>query len=146
MKITPDLLVVGALIAYIAFFTHPPPRFVSAVLENPVGQVVVLVGVVLVSMKKPLVGLFLGIAYLSSSYPVLEYMDESKPEKKEHPKSGAPKPDMANISKLAEMLGPAAKGGKLPVAQGKDEKAPPPPTTTVKPHSDSKVTEKFSTF
>jgi len=146
MKITPDLLVVGALIAYIAFFTHPPPSFVSAVLASPVGQVLVLVGVVLVGMKKPLVGLFLGIAYLSSSYPVLEYMDESKPEKKEQPKSGAPKPDMASIGKLASLLGPAGKGGKLPVAQEKDAKSPPPPTTTVKPHADPKVTEKFSMF
>jgi len=146
MKITPDLLVVGALIAYIAFFTHPPPRFVSAVLENPVGQVLVLVGVVLVGMKKPLVGLFLGIAYLSSSYPVLEYMDESKPEKKEQPKSGAAKPDMANISKLASLLGPAGKSGKLPTAQGKDEKTPPPTVAPVKGYSDPKVTEKFSMF
>jgi len=146
MKITPDLLMVGALIAYIAFFTHPPPTFVSSVLASPVGQVVVLAGIVLVSMKKPLVGLFLGIAYLSSSYPTLEYMDESTPEKKEQPKSGAAKPDMANIAKLANLLGPAGKGGKLPTAKGKDEKAPPPETTAVKPHSDPKVTEKFSMF
>jgi hypothetical protein len=142
MKVTPELLVVGALIAYIAFFTHPPPAFISAVLQSPVGQVLVLLGVVYATSKKPLVGLFLGIAYLASSYPVLEYM-ETKEKEKEKPKSGAPKPDMAKIGQLASMLG---KSGSLPQQQGKDVKSPPPPTTPVKPHVDSKVTEKFSAF
>ena len=143
MKLTSDLLVVAGLIAYIAFFTHPPPAFVSTVLSSPVGQVVVLVGVVFASTKKPLVGLFLGLAYLASSYPVLEYMDNKK-EEKEQPKSGAPKPDLAQIGKLAGML--AGKSGGLPQQKGKDVKSPPPATHTVKPHSDTKAVEKFSSF
>ena len=140
-----DYLVIGGLILYITFFTHPPPKFVSIVLASPVGQVLVLLGVVAVFTKSPLIGLLCGVAYLVSSYPVLEHLDASEQgPKKPQPKSGAPKPDMAQIGKLASML--SGKGGKLPQEKGKDVKAPPPPTTTVKPHTDPKVTEKFSLF
>jgi len=145
MKITTEYLAVGALIVYIAFFTHPPPRFVSAVLESPVGQVLVLLGVVAVFTKSQPIGLLCGVAYLVSSYPVLEYLDaEEQGPKKEQPKSGAPKPNMADIGKLASML--SGKGQKLPQEKGKDVTAPPVATDRVKPHSDPKVTEKFSLF
>jgi len=150
MKLNSELLVVAGLVLYIAFFTHPPPAFVSMVLKSPVGQVLVLLGVVFAFVKKPLVGLFLGIAYLTSSYPVLEYLDEKdqKP-KKEQPKSGAPAPDMEQIGKLAGILGKSGmlgKNGTLPMEKGKDVTAPPPSTAPPKPHVDAKVTEKFSTF
>jgi hypothetical protein len=144
MKVESEHLMLLAIICYIAFFSHPPPSFVTMVLDNPIGQLLVLVGVVYVYMKKPVVGLFLGIAYLVSSYPTLEYMDESKPEKekeKPQPKSGAPKVDMAQIGKLAQMLG---KGSKLPMEKGKDVTQKPPETNQVKP--DPKVTEKFTPF
>jgi hypothetical protein len=144
MKVESEHLMLLAIICYIAFFSHPPPSFVTMVLDNPIGQLLVLVGVVYVYMKKPVVGLFLGIAYLVSSYPTLEYMDESKPEKEKEtpqPKSGAPKVDMAQIGKLAQMLG---KGSKLPMEKGKDVTQKPPETNQVKP--DPKVTEKFTPF
>lgn len=146
MKVESEHLMLLAIISYIAFFSHPPPSFVTMVLDNPIGQLLALVGVVYVYMKKPLVGLFLGIAYLVSSYPTLEYMDESKPEKekeKPQPKSGAPKVDMAQIGKLAQMLG---KGSKLPMEKGKDVTQKPPETNQVKAHADPKVTEKFTPF
>jgi hypothetical protein len=142
-KLNPEYLVVAALIAYTAFFTHPPPYFVSQVLSNPVGQVIVLVGIVLSATKSPLVALFLGIAFLVSSNPALEHM-ENKKEEKPQPKSGAPKPDMAQIGKLASML--AGKSGMMKPEQGKSVKAPPPATAAVKPHVEAKVTEKFSPF
>jgi hypothetical protein len=143
MKVTREYFVIFGLIVYIAFFTHPPPKFVSLVLASPVGQVLVLLGVVGVFMKSQPIGLLCGVAYLVSSYPVLEYLDASEqaPEKKEQPKSGAPKPEQ--LGKLAGMLG---KGGKLTQEKGKDQTKPPTPTTAVKPHSDPKVTEKFSMF
>jgi hypothetical protein len=144
-----EMISVGALIVYVAFFTHPPPRFVSAVLEHPVGQALVLSGILYVSLKKSLaVGLFLAIAYLTSSFPTLEYLDEKdqKPKKKEEeqPSSGAPKVDMKTVGKLASIL--AGPGGKLPTEKGKDVKEPPASQTKVKPHTDPKVTEKFSQF
>jgi hypothetical protein len=146
MKVEPEHLMVLAIIAYIAFFTHPPPSFVTMILDNPIGQMLALVGVVYAFMKKPLVGLLLGIAYVLSSTS-LEYMDESKPaekeKEKEQPKSGAPKVDMAQIGKLAQMLG---KNSKLPMEKGKDVTQKPPETQPVKPHVDPKVTEKFTPF
>ena len=141
-KINQEYLVVAALIAYTAFFTHPPPVFVSQVVSNPVGQVLVLVGIVLVATKTPLVALFLGIAFLVSSNPALEHMENKK--ETPQPKSGAPKPDIAQIGKLAGML--AGKSGMMKPQQGKDVKEPPPATSTVKPHVEAKVTEKFSAF
>jgi hypothetical protein len=138
--------IVGGLIVYIAFFSHPPPKFVSIVLASPVGQVLVLLAVVGVFMKNQPIGLLCGLAYLVSSYPVLEYLDASE----QGPKSGAPKADPKDLGKLAELLNGkglmAAKGGKLPQEKGKDVTTPPSSTTSVKPHSDPKVTEKFSLF
>jgi len=140
MKLTPELLGVGAIIVYIAFFTHPPPVFVSAVLASPVGQVLALVGVVLVFTKMQVLGLFLGLAYLASSYPTLEYMEN----KEEEPKK-APEVDMA---KLAALMGKPGKSEKMPQQKGKDVTTPPPETNKVKAHSPemNKLTEKFSTF
>ena len=147
---------VAAIVAYVAFFSHPPPRFVSTVLESPVGQALVLAAVLYVSTQKSMiVGLFMGIAYLVSSFPALEYLDEKdqKPkEEKKQPDSGAPKVDMKSIGKLASLL--AGPGGKLPQSKGKDVTTPPPPSKTpVKPHAPEHtkatkgvVTEKFSTF
>lgn len=137
-------VVIGAIIVYIAFFTQPPPLFVRLVLKSPVGQVLALLVVVGAFMKNQPIGLLLGVAYLVSSYPVLEYLDadEQKPQPKAN---GVPKPaiDMKGLESLMQMAG---KGGKLPQGKGKDETKPPTPTHTVKPHSDAKVTEKFSSF
>jgi len=146
MKITTEYLVVAGIIVYIAFFTHPPPMFVSTMLKSPVGQVLALLGVVGAFMKSQPIGLLLGVAYLTSSYPVLEYLDASEqkpaPKEKEQPKSGAPKPDMKDL--LKGVL--SGKSGMLKQEKGKDVTSPPPTTQSVKPHVDSKVTEKFSSF
>jgi len=143
MKVESEHFLLLAIICYIAFFSHPPPRFISQVLDNPIGQLVVLVGILYAFMKKPLVGLFLGIAYLVSSST--EYLDpkEQKEKGKPQPKSGAPQVDMAQIGKLAQMLG---KGSKLPTQKGKDVTQKPHETQPVKPHVDPKVTEKFTSF
>jgi len=139
-RLTPELLGVGALIVYIAFFTHPPPRFVSNILNNPVGQTLVLVGIVVAFLKMQLLGFFLGLAYLASSYPTLEYMDN----KTEEPKK-APEVDM---TKLAALMGKPGKSEKIPQQKGKDVTTPPPETNKVKAHSPdmNNLTEKFSTF
>jgi hypothetical protein len=145
MKVESEHFLLLAIICYIAFFSHPPPRFISQVLDNPIGQLVVLVGILYAFMKKPLVGLFLGIAYLVSSST--EYLDPKEQKEKEkekpQPKSGAPQVDMAQVGKLAQMLG---KGSKLPTQKGKDVTEKPPETQPVKPHVDPKVTEKFTSF
>ena len=145
MKITIQYVIIAGLIVYISLFTNPPPRFVSLVLSSPVGQVLALLAVVAVFMKNQPIGLLCGVAYLVSTNPVLEHLDpKEQAPTKEQPKSGAPKPDTAQIGKLASLI--SGKGGKLPQKKGKDETKPPTPTTSVKPHSDPKVTEKFSMF
>ena len=143
MKVESEHFLLLAIILYIAFFSHPPPRFISQLLDNPVGQLVVLIGILYAFMKKPLVGLFLGIAYLVSSYPTLEFLDPKEQKEKPQPSSGAPKVDMAQVGKLAQMLG---KGSKLPTQKGKDVTEKPAETQPVKPHVDPKVTEKFTSF
>jgi len=145
---------IAGLVLYVAFFTHPPPSFVRSVLSHPVGQVLALLGILYVTSQKSVaIGLFLAIAYVTSSFNVLEYLDEKeqKPTEKEQPKSGAPKPDLKSIGKLADMMKgmnmPPNKGGKLTAEAGKSVTTPPPPgPTPPKPHSDPKVTEKFSLF
>jgi hypothetical protein len=147
-----ELISVGLIIVYIAFFSHPAPQFIISVLQSPVGQALVLAAIVYVSTQKSmLIGLFLGIAYLINSFPTLEYLDEKdqKPTEKEQPDSGAPKVDMKSIGKLASIL--AGPGGKLPQEKGKDKTEPPPSKTPVKPHTPEKpskgvTTEKFSLF
>jgi hypothetical protein len=144
MKLDYEPLITAAIIIYVAFFTNPTPRFISQILESAVGKLVILVGIVFVAMRKPLIGLFLGIAFIISTYPAFEFLDEKeqKPEKeKEQPKSGAPKVDMAQIGKLAQMIG-KGKGEKLPTAKGKDVTTPPPATNPVKPHAK----ENFTSF
>jgi len=126
-----EMAIIIGLVFYIAFFTHPPPRFISAVLESPVGQVLVLLGLLFVaSQKSAAVGLFLAIAYLTSSYPVLEYLDEKDQKPKEQPKSGAPAPDKASMNKLMGMLNgmKPSKGEKPPAVAGKSVTTPPPAT------------------
>jgi hypothetical protein len=89
-----------------------------------------------------------------SSYPVLEYLDatdQAPTPPKEQPKSGAPKPDMKDVvSKMlagkGAMTGKPGAGGKLVQEQGKSETKPPVSSAVPKPHTDSKVTEKFSMF
>ena len=146
-----ELAVIIALVLYIAFFTHPPPRFISAVLESPVGQVIVLLGILFVaSQKSAAVGLFLAIAYLTSSYTVLEYLDEKEQKPTEQPKSGAPAPDKASMNKLMGMLNgmKPSKGEKLPSATEKSSTTPPP-TTGLPPKGaapKAKTQEHFSPF
>jgi hypothetical protein len=71
-------------------------------------------------------------------------------EKKEQPKSGAPKTDPMKDGSLAKLLAATkpGKGEKMPQQKGKDVTTPPPETNAVKPHSPDldKLTEKFGTF
>lgn len=136
-----EMVLLGSVVVYVAFFTHPPPQFVQTVLASPWGHAVALLGVLFVSLKvSNLAGLFLGIAYLLSANPTLEYFEEphkkDKKDKKEdkQPESGAPKPDIKGAL------------GKLMAMQGKDVTAPPPQVSQPKPGSPSKTTEHFSAF
>lgn len=141
MKLTQlEMIILGGSIAYVAFFTHPPPQFVQHILSTPWGHAVCLLGILVVALNvSHLAALFVGIAYILSSNPSLEYFEEKKEKKEEHkeqPKSGAPEPDLKGLA------------GKIMAMQGKDVVKPPMPSAVPKPASpeSSSKTEHYSNF
>lgn len=133
-----EIVFLGGAIVYVAFFTHPPPSFVQYVLSTPWGHAATLLGLLVVALQvSHLAALFVGIAYILSSNPTLEYFEEKKKEKeepKEQPKSGAPEPDLKGLA------------GKIMAMQGKDMTKPPMPSAVPKPASAEKKEEHYSNF
>lgn len=138
MKISPsEMVFLVGHIAYVAFFTHPPPVFVQYILSTPWGHGAALLLILVVAIQvSHLAAMFVGIAYILSSNPTLEYFEEKvkKEETKEQPKSGAPESDIKGLA------------GKIMAMQGKDVTKPPLPSTLPKPASPEKKEEHFSTF
>jgi hypothetical protein len=146
---TPELVVVGALIVYIAFFTHPPPAHIKDFLGSPVGHALFLAVVLYVTAYKSLiVGVFLGISYIMTATAVTEYLDptEQKPDAKKpaQPKTmGVPEPVVADLIK------DIMKKGDKPAHHakaGKSVTTPPPPTQVPKPAAASSTIEKFASY
>jgi hypothetical protein len=138
-----EYVFLSSTIVYIAFFTHPPPLFIQRVLSSPWGHTLALLGVLVVALKvSNLAGMFVGIAYLLSSNPTLEYFEDPKKNKKddkdskqdEQPKSGAPEVK-------TELKGMA---GKILSQMGKDVKSPPPQISHPKPSTQTK--EEFTPY
>jgi hypothetical protein len=133
-----EMIFLGGSIAYVAFFTHPPPQFVQQVLSTPWGHGAALLGILVIALNvSHLAALFVGIAYILSSNPTIEYFEEKKkdPKEDEQPKSGAPEPDIKGLA------------GKIMAMQGKDVSKPPPASAVPKPASpDSSKTEHYSNF
>jgi hypothetical protein len=142
-----ELILVGLVIVYIAFFSHPPPLFVKKVLDNPVGKAIAMLGVLYVTVYNSLiVGVFLAVAFVLTVTSVTEYLDETeqKPateEKKQPMASGIPPPALTGA--LAALL---KKGDvRLPQKQGKSETTKPAITAPVKPTPPAKI-EHFASF
>jgi hypothetical protein len=142
-----ELVVVGLVIVYIAFFTHPPPSHIKDFLGSPVGHAIFLGLLVWVTAYKSLVvGVFLGLAYLMTAKSVTEYLDptEQKPAAKPQPKTAAvPEPVVADLIK------DIMKKGDKPAHHakaGKSVTAPPKATQEPKPADPSNVVEKFGGF
>jgi len=138
-----ELAGVGLLIVYIAFFTHPPPSLVASVLSNPIGNGVVLLGILYLAMcSSMIVGVFLGIAYVMSSTKTLEYLD---------PKEQSPQPKAAGIppaaitGMLAKMTGSKKGDVRLPQSHGKASNKKPSEPVQPKPAAPVKI-ENFSVF
>lgn len=122
-----EMLVIGALILYMAFYTHPPPTFVTTLLGNPVGQAIAHIAVVLVGFySNLLVAIVLAIAIAMSHQTPLEYMT-NPPEKKQPSAKGVPAPNVTDI--LQKLM----KGQRMPQAQGKDVTAKPKEAVPPKP-------------
>jgi hypothetical protein len=139
-----ELVVVGLLIAYIAFFSHPPPAHIRDFLSSPVGHAVLLLGIVYLTVYKSLIiGIFAGIAYVMTAASTTEYLDE----KEQKPAAAASLASDLSTSSLKDMLGKLEKGDSVAhkATAGKTVTAPPPPTTTPKPASGPSSTTKTST-
>ena len=112
MKLSPvELVVVGLLILYIAFFSHPPPSHIKDLLSSPVGHTVFLLGILYVTVYKSLViGVFLGIAYVMTAGSTTEYFEENMT-----PSAGAGDP--ATAAALAQIMS-SIKTPAMPAVSG----------------------------
>lgn len=141
-----ELVALGTIIVYIAFFTHPVPSVISGVLATPIGHaVVLLLTLYVLAYQSLVVGIFLVIAYVMSTGGVTEYLDEAeqtpkKAEPKQPKSSGVPPPAITGL--MAQLM----KGDtRLPQKAGKTETTPPPVVTPPKPSLAPKV-ENFASF
>ena len=142
-----ELILVGLVIVYIAFFSHPPPSHVKDFLSSSVGKTIAMLGVLYVTVYKSLiVGVFLAVAFVLTVTSVTEYLDEKEQtpvveEKKQPTSSGVPPPALTGA--LAALL---KKGDvRLPQKQGKSETTKPATTAPVKPTPPAKI-EHFASF
>jgi hypothetical protein len=70
-----EYLIVMAIIAYIAFFTNPPPSIVSGILQSSIGRALVLLLILyVISYQSLIIGIFVGIAYIISASRVTEHL------------------------------------------------------------------------
>lgn len=142
-----ELLAVACVIVYVAFFAHPPPRFVATVLASPVGHALALAGIVYVVVyHSVVVGMFLAIAYITSASGVVEYLDKDEQvptEEKEQPKAnGIPPPAVTGmLNKILKKKGDT----RLPQTQGKSVKTKPTAVVPPKPKVSDKI-ENFMNF
>lgn len=142
-----ELILVGLVIVYIAFFSHPPPSHITNFLSSPVGKTVAMLGVLYVTVYNSLiVGVFLAIAFVLTVTSVTEYLDEKEQtpiseDKKQPTSSGVPPPALTGA--LAALL---KKGDvRLPQKQGKSETTKPTTTSLVKPTPPDNI-EHFASF
>jgi hypothetical protein len=143
-----ELVVVGLVIVYIAFFTHPPPSHIKDFLGSPVGHAIFLGVLVWVTAYKSLVvGVFLGVAYLMTAKSVTEYLDPTE----QKPAAPKPQPTSAAVPEpvVADLIKDIMKKGDKPAHHakaGKSVTAPPKATQEPKPADPNNVVEKFGGF
>ena len=145
-----ELVVVGLLIAYVAFFSHPPPAHIRDLLSSPVGHAILLLGIVyLVVYKSLIIGIFAGIAYVMTAANTTEYLeeDEQKATTTTPPAAPAVPAAPASSKALTDILKDLQKGDTLAhkAEAGKSVTAPPPSTKLPVGSSSSSTTTKTST-
>lgn len=154
MKISPpELFVVGLIIVYIAFFTHPPPEMVSIFLAGPAGQAVMLLFILyMTAFRSKMIGLFLGIAYVMSVSKTLEYLDPKEQKAPKPPVAAPPAgptaagiPPAAISGMLAALTSKNKSDTSLPQSHGKAAHTKPEPLAHPKPAAPAKI-ENFSMF
>jgi len=156
MRVTEvELGVVALLIGYVAFYTHPPPRFLQDFLSSPVGTVAALCGILVVTVYNSLiVGVFLAIAFVMSVNTVTEYMDpkeQASTPPAQPTSAGVAQPEM--VGALKSLLANAGKStfkgdNRLPTVAQKKGSPPVTSTPSVTPpkSSNPKSLEHFASF
>lgn len=141
-----EMILVGLLIVYIAFYTQPAPLHVLNALQSPMGHAVWLLAILYTTVYQSLiVGVFLGIAYVMTASRTTEYMENPTPAKsddKPQPKSaGTPAPPTKGLvgEKMAKPHGRldkhAQKKGTPPPPK---HDSPVPPKPAMKEHFSAK--------
>ena len=143
-----ELVLVGLLIVYVAFFTNPIPQFLDSMFASPVGHAFALAGILYVITSQSLiVGVFMAIAYIMTTKHVTEYLDN--PEKKEPAQptsSGVPKPPHKGLMG-ASMVPHGEKMRLDSMAQKKGTPPPAKPAEVAPPKSSqTKSLETFADF
>ena len=123
-----ELVLVGLIIVYIAFFTHPVPLFLQSLFESPVGHALALGGILYTFVYQSLVvGVFLAIAYVMTTKHVTEYMTDGKEDKKpEAPKQ--PTSEGVDKPALHGIVGASMPGEKMRLPSVAQKKGTPPPS------------------
>ena len=145
-----ELVLVGLLIVYVAFFTNPVPQFLESLFASPVGHAFALAGILyVISCQSLIVGVFLAIAYVMTTKHVTEYMEN--PEKKEEKKSEPAQPTSSGVPKAPHkgLMGASmTPRGRLD-SQAQKKGTPPPakPMEVAPPKSShTKSLETFADF
>ena len=143
-----ELVVVGLIIVYIAFFTNPVPLFLQSLFESPVGHALALCGILYTFVYQSFtIGIFLAIAYVMTTKHVSEHMTDNK--KAEAPKQ---QPTSEGVAKpaLHGVLGASMPGEKMRLPSTAQKKGTPPPSkvpevTSPKP-AHTQTQETFASF
>lgn len=144
-----ELIVVGVIIVYVAFFTNPSPSHITNFLESPIGHIVALLGIAYVVVYQSLVvGLFLGVAYIMTARSVTEYLDEKeqKPKEEKAPPqptaNGIPPPAVTGAMKSLLEKGDT----RLPQKAGKSDTTKPSTTQEPKATTSAQLNGKVESF
>ena len=130
-----EIIGIIILAVYTAFFTHPPPQLISSSLSHPLGMVIGLAVVAILTLKvSMLVGLFAIVALVLSYNPALEYFEDKKKDSKENES----KPVVPSKPDLNGTL------GRLMQVAGKSVTHPPPSTAPPKPAPLAKGKQDFT--
>jgi hypothetical protein len=137
-----ELVVVGLLIAYVAFFSHPPPAQIRHFLSAPVGHAVFILGILYVTVYKSLIiGVFMGIAYVMTAATTTEYLKEDEQKPKHDAKVPTSTGTPAANESLKDLLGKLEKGDTVAhtAVAGKSTTTPPPATSVPTPAASSSL-------
>jgi hypothetical protein len=130
-----------AIIAYIAFASRPPPMWMQIIVQNPVGQAILLAGIVYVSVRvNYILALLLMVAFVVTVRPTFEYLDpkEQTPSSKQPKSAAVPAPPAKDILQTLMKM-----GERMPHTS---DRTPAPKPTSHVPPKPASGKEHFASF